>query len=141
MRGSASENVRQAQRTEGEADRPWPQEAPPHRLTPVKHDHRPAQIRAHSAGASDMRNDAKNATYKRTGMLYLDVLPDELLPAGAYLVHNHVRPQKPLGMNGFRAWMQHSSDKLVECRCHFGGCKNSKVHEVHYRVDRGALSA
>ena len=37
--------------------------------------------------------------------------------------------------------MQHSSDKLVECRCHFGGCKNSKVHEVHYRVDRGALSA
>ena len=85
-----------------------------------------------------MSNDVKQATYKRTGMLYLDALPDELLPAGAYLVHNHVRPKKPLGMNGFRAWVQHTSDKLVECDCDFGGCKNSKVHKVHYRVDRGA---
>ena len=79
----------------------------------------------------------RKARYTREGVLSFDVLPYEPLPAGAYLVHNHVRPQKPLGKNGFRAWIQHSSDRLVECRCDLGGCKNSKVHKLHYRVDRG----
>ena len=58
---------------------------------------------------------------------------------GSYLVHNHVRPQKPLNGNGFRAWIQTKSDNLVRCRCRFGGCKNAKVHKVHYRVDRDDL--
>ena len=42
----------------------------------------------------------RQMNYERTGMLSLDVLPDEPIPAGSYLVHNHVRPQKPLGRNG-----------------------------------------
>ena len=54
---------------------------------------------------------------------------------------NHVRPQKPLNGNGFRAWIQTKADNLVKCRCRFGGCKNSKVHKVHYRVDRGDKDA
>ena len=44
----------------------------------------------------------KEMNYECTGMLSLDVLPDEPIPAGSYLVHNHVRPQKPLNGNGFR---------------------------------------
>ena len=79
----------------------------------------------------------RQMNYERTGLLSVDVLPDEPIPAGSYLVHNHVRPQKPLNGNGFRAWIQTKSDNLVRCRCRFGGCKNSKVHKVHYRVDRG----
>ena len=52
----------------------------------------------------------RQMNYERTGMLSLDVLPDEPIPAGSYLVHNHVRPQKPLNGNGFRAWIQTSAD-------------------------------
>ena len=79
----------------------------------------------------------RKARYTSTGVLDLEVLPNEPLPAGAYLVHNHVRPQKPLAKNGFRAWIQHTPDKLgAECNCNFGGCKNSKVHKLHYRATR-----
>ena len=67
---------------------------------------------------------------------YVDVLPSEPIPAGSYLVHNHIRPVKPLGLNGFRAWIQTDADNLVKCRCNFGGCKNSKLHRLHYRVGR-----
>jgi hypothetical protein len=70
--------------------------------------------------------------------MYIDVLPSEPLPPWTYLVHNHVLPQKPIGKNGFRAWLTNQSEGLVKCRCDFGGCKNAKVHKVHYRVDRGA---
>ena len=48
----------------------------------------------------------RQMNHERTGLLSIDVLPDEPIPAGSYLVHNHVRPQKPLNGNGFRAWIQ-----------------------------------
>ena len=83
----------------------------------------------------------RKINYELTGMLSLDVLPDEPIPAASYVVHNHVRPQKPLNANGFRAWIQTKADNLVKCRCRFGGCKNSEVHKVHYRVDRGEKDA
>ena len=66
--------------------------------------------------------------------LYVHVLPSEPVPAGTYLVHDHVRPVAPLGLNSFRAWIQTKADNLVQCRCDFGGCKNSKLHKLHYRV-------
>ena len=66
--------------------------------------------------------------------LYVDVLPSEPVPAGTYLVHNHVRPVAPLGLNSFRAWIQTKADNLVECYCDFGGCKNAKLHKLHYRA-------
>ena len=43
--------------------------------------------------------------------LYVDVLPSEPVPAGTYLVHNHVRPVAPLGLNSFRAWIQTKAEK------------------------------
>jgi hypothetical protein len=54
-------------------------------------------------------------------------LPTNKLPEGTYLVHNHVAPAKPIGMNGFRAWVQKGKDDppLVECQCDFGGNANA----------------
>ena len=68
----------------------------------------------------------------------LEILPSEPVPAGQYLVHNDMTPTKPLGLglHGFRAWIQTKPDNLVECRCNFGGCMHSKLHKLHYRVDR-----
>ncbi len=70
-------------------------------------------------------------------MRYFRLLPRQKLPAGFYLVHNHVVPVKPLGLNGFRAWVQQGKDDppLVRCRCDFGGNANADVNE-HYRVKR-----
>ena len=65
--------------------------------------------------------------------MYVEVLP-RAVPAGTYLVHNHLQPQKPLGRNGFRAWLAIKADNLVKCCCNFGGCRNSKLHKVHYRA-------
>ena len=60
-------------------------------------------------------------------------LPGRALPDGYYLVHNQVTPQRPLGKNGFRAWVQDNADGLAECGCDFGKNKNAKVNR-HYRV-------
>jgi hypothetical protein len=60
-------------------------------------------------------------------------LPKRSIPAGYFLVHNHVNPTSKLGMKGFRAWIQKGRADLVRCRCDFGGCKNAELHK-HYRV-------
>jgi hypothetical protein len=60
-------------------------------------------------------------------------LPRQPIPAGEFLVHNHVKPRGKLGMNGCRAWIQKGRAGLVRCRCDFGGCKNAELHN-HYRV-------
>jgi hypothetical protein len=64
-------------------------------------------------------------------------LPATKLPAGSYLVHNHVRPARPLGQNGFRAWVTDDPDQLVKCTCDFGGNVNADVNP-HYRMKREA---
>jgi hypothetical protein len=64
-------------------------------------------------------------------------LPRKPLPAGRYLVHNHVIPEAQLNQSGFRAWTQETRKGLVRCHCDFGGCKNADVN-VHYRVQRGS---
>lgn len=45
------------------------------------------------------------------------------------IVHNHIMHtvDMPLGMNGFRAWTQFKSNKVVACKCGWSGLK-------HYRV-------
>jgi hypothetical protein len=69
----------------------------------------------------------------RTPRYDLKALPSEPLPPWTYLVHSQsVLPQKPLGKNGFRAWLTNDRDGLLKCGCHFGGCKNANVHKVHY---------
>jgi hypothetical protein len=52
-------------------------------------------------------------------MSYLFKLPTSI-PAGRVLVHNSVIPARRLGLNGFRAWLQHPDDeKLAPCSCHW----------------------
>jgi hypothetical protein len=48
---------------------------------------------------------------------------------GRVIVHNHVMHtvDMPLGFNGFRAWTQIKSNKLVACKCGWSGLP-------HYRV-------
>jgi hypothetical protein len=61
-------------------------------------------------------------------------LPRYPLPAGFFLVHNHIKPQPWLGVKGFRGWVQKGSDDLVECDCDFGGIKNATVQKRHFKV-------
>jgi hypothetical protein len=49
-------------------------------------------------------------------MIYLSKLPKEI-PQGQVLVHNHVRPVKQIGLNGFRCWLQKIDPTLVKCDC------------------------
>lgn len=76
---------------------------------------------------------------------YVARLPMRPLPKGTFLVHNHIVPVKPLGLNGFRAWVQKGDrselpvSKLVKCRCDFGGNANADKNE-HYRVRRRVKS-
>src|ERR1700694_574637 len=75
----------------------------------------------------------RSAVYREIETNYLYHLPRQPIPGGRFLVHNHIKPASPLGSNGFRAWTQNTSSRLVECHCDFGGCKNADLHK-HYRV-------
>jgi hypothetical protein len=71
----------------------------------------------------------------RHQMRYVETVPKQL-PEGRVLVHNHVIPQRQLGMNGFRAWTQPLDDSLVECSCDWAG---ADLHgHRHYRVRAAA---
>lgn len=67
---------------------------------------------------------------------YLSKVPKKV-PAGRRIVHNHVRPKDftpdyPIGLNGFRAWSQATSDRktpLVPCDCEWAPHLGR-----HYRV-------
>jgi len=64
-------------------------------------------------------------------MKYIARIPKKLTK-GRVLVHNHVKPQKTLDLNGFRAWTQPPDDTLVLCRCKWAGVD---LHGLeHYRV-------
>jgi hypothetical protein len=53
----------------------------------------------------------------RRGMTYLRTLP-AAVPADYVLVHNHVRPTRRLGSNGFRAWLSAPDPaRLRVCAC------------------------
>jgi hypothetical protein len=55
------------------------------------------------------------------GMEYLIGRLPKAVPTGRYLVHNHVRPIRVLGMRGFRAWLQtdlkNDWGSLEPCTC------------------------
>jgi hypothetical protein len=63
-------------------------------------------------------------------MKYLGYVPRKV-PEGKVVVHNRVKPASPIGMNGFRIWIQSPSDEpmLVVCDC--GWAPHLKSH---YRV-------
>jgi hypothetical protein len=52
------------------------------------------------------------------------------IPDGQVLVHNHVRPARRQGTNGFRFWLQESSHLLK--RCDYGWAPE---WALHYRVN------
>jgi len=63
---------------------------------------------------------------------YVSGIPRNPLPDGRVLVHNHVKPQPELGLNGFRAWTQNLTDDLEACQCDWAGVD---LHGLkHYRV-------
>jgi hypothetical protein len=73
--------------------------------------------------------DAQLAAYGNT--VYLTKIP-RVLPEGRVLVHNHIIPQRELGMNGFRAWTRQLDDTLEPCHCAWAGVN---LHgKPHYRV-------
>ena len=61
---------------------------------------------------------------------YLASLP-AAVPAGRFVVHNHVRPARRLGSRGFRAWLTSTPDQLEVC-----GCPCAPELGQHYRVAR-----
>jgi hypothetical protein len=61
---------------------------------------------------------------------YVSEVP-AVVPPGLVLVHNHVRPQRTLGRNGFRAWLDRPGDKYKRCDCDW-----APRLEEHYRVRR-----
>lgn len=62
---------------------------------------------------------------------YLSQTPRTVKP-GRIVVHNHVRPVEPLGLNGFRAWTDEATPKdyaVEPCSCDWA------AHlPAHYRV-------
>jgi hypothetical protein len=62
--------------------------------------------------------------------VYINHLPDAAIPKSLYLVHNHVKPVRQLGLNGFRAWLMDDARKPVECKCSFGGLPNAKNQQA-----------
>ena len=67
------------------------------------------------------------------GIEYLFKIPDTV-PADRLVVHNHVRPQARLGLNGFRAWLygpDPDPKRVKVCDCGWA----PQLPE-HYRVAR-----
>jgi hypothetical protein len=64
------------------------------------------------------RQKANLAFARSTGKEYLFSMP-KAVPAGHLLVHNHVRPSRRIGLNGFRIWLatQVDAPPLVLCDC------------------------
>ncbi len=65
-------------------------------------------------------------------MQYLFRIPQSV-PSGKIIVHNHVRPAKQLGTNGFRAWLVEPSLEYEVCACEW-----APELGVHYRVRRSS---
>ena len=67
------------------------------------------------------------------GIEYLFKMP-ETVPADRLVVHNHVRPQPRLGLNGFRAWLYGPNPD--PCRVEVCECGWAPQFPEHYRVKR-----
>ena len=91
---------------------------------------RPADYVGHQ-GQSGRQSDI-TLRIKEVDMRYINSIPRKL-PEGRVLVHNRVRPARPLGTGGFRAWTQIKDDTIEPCRCNFAGHPNAKLHK-HYKV-------
>ena len=57
----------------------------------------------------------------KDGVCYVTAIPRKELPKGRVLVHNRVTPYPKIGTNGFRAWTQFKTNRLVQCHCDWAG--------------------
>ena len=64
-------------------------------------------------------------------------LPGQRPPDGYYLVHNHVRPVRPIGLNGFRAWVQ---DTAVQSECLAYLTKPVSTRSLIEQIERASAS-
>jgi hypothetical protein len=68
----------------------------------------------------------------KDGVCYVTAVPRKALAEGRVLVHDQVAPHPKIGINGFRAWTQLRTDRLVRCNCDWAGVD---LHGLpHYRV-------
>ena len=65
---------------------------------------------------------------------YLYEIPTEV-PVGRIVVHNRVKPQPELGMNGFRAWLQTIDSSVPDYRHIVCGCGWAPELPEHYRIE------
>ena len=65
-------------------------------------------------------------------MEYLDKLP-ATIPPGKVLVHNAARPQRQLGLNGFRAFLI-NADNTWQGKCEPCDCDWAPNLGQHYRT-------
>ena len=56
------------------------------------------------------------------------------IPAGHVLVHSHLAHAvgQPSGVEGFRAWTQKPSRRLVRCKCGWSGLPHYRVRRMTY---------
>jgi hypothetical protein len=60
---------------------------------------------------------------------------------GMVLVHNHVQPQRTLGAQGFRAWMEPFDEtKHIQCDCRWPAMFG-RAARLHYRTEVAEKSA
>lgn len=74
------------------------------------------------------------ADSKARQLKYVHGIPRKPLPRRIVLVHNHVIPQKTLGMNGFRAWTEKLNDRLEVCACDWAGVDLRGLTHYRYRL-------
>lgn len=67
-------------------------------------------------------------TLEETSAAYLTEIP-EAIPSGKIIVHNHVKPSRTLGANGFRAWLAEPEPQYEPCPCRW-----APELGTHYRV-------
>jgi hypothetical protein len=100
---------------------------------PDKSDVPPPPVKDHSRDAQQLTSGEQA---KEKALHYLVTIPRKLR-TGEVLVHNHVKPQAFIGLNGFRAWTQEPDDRLEPCDCNMGGMT---LHgHAHYRIKRSLL--
>jgi len=63
---------------------------------------------------------------------YLDEIPKSV-SLGRIVVHNHIKPQTQIGLNGFRIWSQDADEEPMTIRCDCGWAPDLPEH---YRVNR-----
>jgi hypothetical protein len=80
-----------------------------------------------------MRDDlgVVEITHRGRVFRYLTYAPAAPVPAPDVVVHNHVRPVSPLGLNGFRAWLEVPRAGIEVCPCAW-----RPEIGPHYRVKR-----